>query len=356
MGLIAQRHLRVKKVLIVDGSALSRVLIESILTASNDFSVVGAINSSEQFAAAVADLRPDLVIVDLYAPYIDGPRILSTLSEYRAMKRVILSPGPVIHSVNERLMELGANAFLDKKKIAEDHEEFRAQLRQLFEDRTATLISEETIEEAGYASTALSVVGAVGAVAVAGPLMPVSQVQLPASIGCGSPMISPVDVLLGDEVSRVRCLHELQIANDDCDPRLDRITRHLRRVTGFPIAAVTLIDDDVQWTKSSSGLELARTSRAQAICAHTIAHSSPLVVTDMREHPIFSSFDVVVGAPHIRSYVGVPLVVEQDLAIGAVCLMDYQPRTTVQREIAILSDMADLVAEILYYGRPKLAA
>ncbi|HEX8389114.1 MAG TPA: GAF domain-containing protein [Sphingomonas sp.] len=340
------RGVRLKNVLIVDSSVISRMMVESILADSTDFRVVGAIGSSNEVVEAVDDLRPDVIVIDLSAPESDGERLMVALKEYPVLKKVVLSAEPVSEAVCDRLSRIGADAFFDKKSVVEEHEAFREGLRSLWMDKLVETSSDaESLMSEGDVSmfTERQSISARH-----GEIVPLAPRTTAVSASFG--MCHDV------EAARLEALRALNIANDTPDRRLDLITQHLRRVAGYPMVAVTLIDESVQWIKAASGLDAGRTSREEAFCAHTIECTTPLIVSDAREHPVFSTFDCVVGSPHIRSYVGMPLLVEGGLAIGAVCLMDTRPRLSIQGEILLLSDMAELIVEMLDCSWPRRAA
>lgn len=70
-------------VLIVDDEALVRSGLSLILGADEGLQVVGAVTGVGA-VAAVLDLRPDLVLLDIRMPQVDGLQVLRQLSEFSA--------------------------------------------------------------------------------------------------------------------------------------------------------------------------------------------------------------------------------------------------------------------------------
>ena len=64
------------------------------------------------------------------------------------------------------------------------------------------------------------------------------------------------------------------------------------------------------------------------------AHRLAMVELAAAADPRFASSALVVNAPHIRFYAGMPLVTEDGFALGTVCVADREPRTldVAQRE------------------------
>ncbi|GAA1881953.1 sensor domain-containing diguanylate cyclase [Lapillicoccus jejuensis] len=90
------------------------------------------------------------------------------------------------------------------------------------------------------------------------------------------------------------------------------------------ISLVTLVDGDRLLFKSHRGLDASETAKDGTFCAWVVAHETPLLVEDARLDPRFADGAVVAGAPYVRSYAGVPLVVEDEV-VGTLCVMDPRP-------------------------------
>jgi DNA-binding NarL/FixJ family response regulator len=61
------------RVLIVDDQAPFRLAAEQVVAATDGFEVVGAVATGEAAVDAARELRPDLVLMDVRLPGIDGP-------------------------------------------------------------------------------------------------------------------------------------------------------------------------------------------------------------------------------------------------------------------------------------------
>ena len=109
---------------------------------------------------------------------------------------------------------------------------------------------------------------------------------------------------------------------------LDRLTHLAASVFRTPMAAVSLVDGERQWLKASCGLDLTDTIRQHAFCSHVLplGPSGILVVPDASKDARFADNPLVTGAPHIRFYAGAALTSRQGHVLGALCVMDSQPR------------------------------
>ncbi|WP_429174325.1 PAS domain S-box protein [Aeromonas salmonicida] len=148
-----------------------------------------------------------------------------------------------------------------------------------------------------------------------------------------------------DEAERLHLLHALRILDTPSEEVFDRITRLVARILDVPIALVSLVDTDRQWFKSRIGIDVNETPRELAFCAHAIAQTSPLIVTDTTQDSRFMSNSLVTGDPNIRFYAGVPLRSIGGLSIGTLCAIDSKPRQLNPGEVSILVDLAALVSK-----------
>lgn len=151
-----------------------------------------------------------------------------------------------------------------------------------------------------------------------------------------------------NETERQRALVETGLLNRECEERFDRITRLARELFSVPIALVSLIDQDRQWFKSCQGLGVKETPRSISFCGHTILDNVPLIVENALEDARFSENPLVIGAPHICFYAGIPLHTRSGHSIGTFCLIDTQPRVLSPEQITILEDLAATVEELIH--------
>lgn len=143
-----------------------------------------------------------------------------------------------------------------------------------------------------------------------------------------------------DEASRLASLRATGLLDTPAEERFDRLTRLAVHSVQTPIAAIVLLDADRQWFKSTVGLTLKQTPRDQSICDWTVRGGQTLVVPDTRLDPRFAGFDLVVNAPHVRFYAGIPLFSVDGQAVGVLCVMDRQPRTLDEDQLTVLQSLA----------------
>ena len=156
-----------------------------------------------------------------------------------------------------------------------------------------------------------------------------------------------IDVALADESARLAALRRLRVLDTGSEPQFEKIVALVRTLLAVPMAAVSLVDADRQWFKARSGLAEAELPRAGSFCTHTVDQCEPLVVADAEVDPRFKHSPLVLGAPHIRSYVGIPLTMPDGYRVGALCAIDTIPRRFDLGQVAVLAQLAALVVDEL---------
>lgn len=154
-----------------------------------------------------------------------------------------------------------------------------------------------------------------------------------------------------DDEARIAYLRDLAILDTSRSENLDRITRLCQHIFSAPIAAITLLEEDRQWFKSIQGLDVCETNRDVAFCNYTIMSSELFEVTDASTDPTFQTNPLVVDAPNIRYYAGVPLDHEGH-NLGALCILDVRARPSLDpTQQAILQNLGEMAVHELKVSR-----
>lgn len=153
--------------------------------------------------------------------------------------------------------------------------------------------------------------------------------------------------MLDSEQQRLVALADSALIDSPPDAVLDRITWLASRITGCPTALVSLLTSERQWFKSRIGLDALQTPRESAFCSHAIMEPRGMVVEDARTDARFSQNPLVVGAPFIRFYAGVPVTDRLSHRLGTLCVLDSEPRQLSPDQLRGLVELAAMVtAEI----------
>lgn len=151
-----------------------------------------------------------------------------------------------------------------------------------------------------------------------------------------------------NEEERLLTLENLGLVNPEREPVLDHVTAKMARVFETPMAAITLVDRDRQYYKAHSGLpedlvEAASTARELSVCSHVVAANKTVVVEDLKRDRRFAH-NPLLKNHEFRFYAGAPIRSAEGHVLGALCVMDTEPRRFSHRERRLLEENATEVA------------
>ncbi|MEM6298490.1 MAG: GAF domain-containing SpoIIE family protein phosphatase [Bacteroidota bacterium] len=135
------------------------------------------------------------------------------------------------------------------------------------------------------------------------------------------------------------------ILDTEAEKELNDLTELAAQICETPMALLSLVDEDKQWFKSNWGLSAKQTPHLVSFCTYAITESRKDVfeVEDTLEDKRFSQNPLVVDAPKIRFYAGIPLETEAGYRIGTICVLDQKPRKLTQKQRFALRVLADQV-------------
>jgi signal transduction histidine kinase len=147
-----------------------------------------------------------------------------------------------------------------------------------------------------------------------------------------------------DEEGRLKALRATGLLDLLPDPAMDALVQLATQICRVPIALVSLVDETRQCFRAKVGLDAQETPREVAFCAHAILTPTEVFeVEDATQDVRFFDNPLVVGAPKVRFYAGVPLVTEDGHALGTLCVIDHQPRQLDEATRRAFRTLADQV-------------
>ena len=150
-----------------------------------------------------------------------------------------------------------------------------------------------------------------------------------------------------DDAKRLDALALTGLLDSPPSEAFGRLTRSVATVLKVPIALVSLVDERRQWFLSRVGLETTETPRDVSFCGHAVASRQCLHVVDAWQDPRFAGNPLVTGEPHIRSYLGVPLIDDEGHALGTLCVLDRRVREFSAEDQRILARYARAVQKLM---------
>ena len=122
---------------------------------------------------------------------------------------------------------------------------------------------------------------------------------------------------------------------------LDRLLAVARNSFGVSTPSITLLDEETACFRRNSKEPVLVVARRDSMCTHTVEQRGALVVEDLREDPRFQRSPVLTRHGY-RFYAGYPLEAEDGRRLGALCLLDEEPRPRAEIDLSLLRDIAML--------------
>ncbi|MET0392015.1 MAG: response regulator transcription factor [Chitinophagaceae bacterium] len=121
------------RVAIADDHPLYRAGVKAYLSSRKDILMVAEAENGKQLLSLLRNIQPDVVLLDLNMPVMDGPATLSEIKKlYSGVKVIILSMYND-QSMISQMMEIGANSYVTKESGPETvYEAIRAVHEQDF--------------------------------------------------------------------------------------------------------------------------------------------------------------------------------------------------------------------------------
>jgi PAS domain S-box-containing protein len=153
--------------------------------------------------------------------------------------------------------------------------------------------------------------------------------------------------ILKNESDRIQALHQFQILDTEAEQEFDDIVELASQICETPISLVTFIDKERQWFKANHGLAISETPREVAFCSHAINQPDLMIVTDAIKDERFHDNPLVANEPNIRFYAGMPLVTDDGMAMGTLCVIDRVPRNLTPQQKLTLQVLGKNVVALL---------
>ena len=141
----------------------------------------------------------------------------------------------------------------------------------------------------------------------------------------------------GDEQERLQELLHLNVLDILDETEFSNLAMIASQICQTPIAFVSLVDQEQQRFKARIGFEIDQLPRHHSLCAYTILSEELSEILDMTQDVRFHDSPIVTTSPFVRYYAGAPLVTSAGYKLGALCVLDREPRqlTDVQKSILI---------------------
>ena len=123
------------------------------------------------------------------------------------------------------------------------------------------------------------------------------------------------------------------------DGEFDRLTKLAARVVGATASLICLLDE----------------KELTPLCRDVVTVGGNLLVEDAAAHPLLSTH-AIVREHGVRGFAGIPLLDADDKPLGALCVLDLEPRTWTEDDEELLGEIAaTVVTKLALHAAVELA-
>jgi len=129
---------------------------------------------------------------------------------------------------------------------------------------------------------------------------------------------------MNKEFFRLQAVERFKNIDSNIVADLNDLVKMAAQICNTPAALVTLLDEDTQWFKASTGVDISCTPREVSFCNDTIKQRKIAVVNDATKHEQYKNNPLVTGDFNLRFYAGAPLTTKDGYNIGTLCVIDFK--------------------------------
>jgi signal transduction histidine kinase len=150
-----------------------------------------------------------------------------------------------------------------------------------------------------------------------------------------------------NETERLLALKQCEILLHPSDGIFDRITALAARTFNVPISVIGIVNADRIRLASRYGLKTTEIRFGPGCPATAMLRDAPHIVEDMRVDTGLLTKMLAAEVTGMRFYAGAPLITTDGFNLGALWIIDREPRVLNEKEIASLQDLAYLIMDRL---------
>ena len=206
------------RVLIVDDSLFIRTILRDLLKDSPEIEIVGTAVNGIDALAKIADLKPDVVTLDIEMPRMNGLEVLEALRKERVRPKVIVLSTLTSRQADmtHRALRLGADDFMLKPRDVPNVRGIERELIQKIKNLVSLPVIVRSSEvQKGKADAVVLIGSSAGGPPMLDSLLSALPADLPAAVVVTQHMPEGFTASLAERLNRVSPLPVRETANGD---------------------------------------------------------------------------------------------------------------------------------------------
>lgn len=157
------------------------------------------------------------------------------------------------------------------------------------------------------------------------------------------------------DLDRTSALNALNIIDSNNDPAFDNLCQIIASYFDVPIVAISLVDENRCWFKSTLGIQIKECRREDSFCNLVVTQNAMVEIVNIHHDERFIANPILKQDSGVSFYIGVPLHCSQGYAVGSLCLMDYSERSFIARDIQTFKRFAVQAEQLIALHQNKYA-
>src|SRR5688572_3200286 len=157
-----------------------------------------------------------------------------------------------------------------------------------------------------------------------------------------------VPIIPDEEEARLANLRSYDIVDTRSEGPFNNVASIAAHMFKTPMAFVSFVEEGRVWFKANVGLEgVSNTPRGVSLCSLAILNDDPTVFKNTMEEDCLLANPLVAGEFGMRFYAAAPIRTPEGFNIGAVCVVDKEPREFSVADQRVLEHLASIVMDEL---------
>lgn len=158
-----------------------------------------------------------------------------------------------------------------------------------------------------------------------------------------------------NELKRLKNLISYSILDTLPESDYDSITKMASMICNSRVALISFVDHKRLFFKSRYGLDVSEAHEEFSFCASAIQSGDDIyIVENAFDDPVYKTNPLVVNAPNICFYAGVPIISEEGYPLGTINVIDSFARSIDRQQIEMLKMLGKQVENLLTLRKNRL--
>lgn len=154
-------------------------------------------------------------------------------------------------------------------------------------------------------------------------------------------------IALDQKEGRLDLVTQYSLLGRPKDGAFDHIAQVARQYLNCKAAVVSIVDKERIWFEAHPGIPASSLDLDDGLCASAVLQDEPWIVNDAAIDPRTLANPVVAGDLGLRFYAGIPLKTKGGFNLGVLAVIDFEPRTISEDDLAVLKHLAMITVEIM---------